>query len=200
MNRSRSAYTGLSEQVLEAIPDAIVSADPEGRIVLVNNQVEALSGYWPEELVGRPVEELVPEGLCFRHVQHRTAYQRAPSARSMGTHLDIRFRRKDGSEFPADIALSPVTTDHGPLVVASVRDITERKRAEEALLQAEERFRRVVEGIHDYAIFMLDREGNVSTWTAAAARIKGCEAEEILGRHFSNLLPPGGRGRWHAST
>ena len=171
------------------MPDAIVIADLEGRITHVNRLVEALSGYSPEELVGRPVEQLVPEGLRSGHVQHRTAYQRSPSVRAMGTHMDIRLRRKDGSEVPVDIALSPMASDQGPLVVASVRDITERKRAEEELLRAEERFRRVVEGVKDYAIFMLDRDGNISTWTPAAERMKGYSASEILGRHFSIFYP-----------
>src|SRR5262249_38948763 len=95
----------------------------------------------------------------------------------------------DGSEFPADIALSPMPTDAGPLVVASVRDITERKRAEAELLQAQERFRLVVEGVRDHGVFMLDRDGHVSSWSPAAARISGYQADEIIGRHFSVFYP-----------
>jgi PAS domain S-box-containing protein len=108
----------------------------------------------------------------------------------MGTHLDIRFRRRDGSEFPADIALSPVATDRGVQVVASVRDITERKRAEEELLRAQETFRLVVEGVHDYAIFMLDPDGRIRSWSPGAARLKGYAAGEIIGRHFSVFYAP----------
>ncbi|HSR21926.1 MAG TPA: PAS domain S-box protein [Candidatus Eisenbacteria bacterium] len=189
MDLTRTAFAGISERLLEAMPDAIVIAGGDGRVLLANRRAEMLSGYSREELVGMPVEQLVPEGLRSRHAVHRRAYQRAPVMRAMGTHLDIRFRRRDGSEFPADIALSPLASDQGLLVVASVRDITERKLAEAELLQAQERFRLVVEGVRDHAIFMLDRDGNVSTWSPAAARISGHEAEEVLGRHFSIFYP-----------
>lgn len=118
-----------SEQLLEAMPDAIVMVASDGRLVRVNRLAESLSGYSREELMGMAVEELVPEALRSAHVAHPTAYQGQPAVRSMGTHLDFRFRRKDGSVFPADIALSPVMTEQGVLIVASVRDITERKRA-----------------------------------------------------------------------
>lgn len=186
---ARPTRTDASEQLLEAMPDGIVMVDELGHIVRVNRQVESLSGYSREELVGLAIEELVPEALRSAHVAHRTAYQRQPSVRSMGTHLDIRFRRKDGSEFPADIALSPVLTEQGLLVVASVRDITERQRVEEELLHAQEGFRLVVEAVRDYAIFMLDAEGHVSTWSPGAVRLKGYEAAEVLGRHFSVFYP-----------
>ena len=189
VDMARPAHTDAAEGLLEAMPDAIVMVGRDGRVVRVNQRAESLSGYSRQELVGMAVEELVPEVLRSAHFAHRIAYQRRPTVRSMGMHLDIRFRRKDGSEFPADIALSPVMTEQVELVVASVRDITERKRAEEELLQAQERFRLVVEGVHDYAIFMLDREGHVSTWSPAAARLKGYEADEVLSRHFSVFYP-----------
>ena len=189
MDLSRAALAGISEQLLEAIPDAVIITGADGRIVVVNGQAERLSGYSREELLGMPVEELVPEGVRPRHVAHRTAYQLAPTVRMMGGHLDIQFRRRDGGVFPADIALSTLTTDEGMLVVASVRDITERKLAEAELLQAQERFRLVVEGVRDHAVFMLDREGNISTWSPAAASMNGYEAGEILGRHFSVFYP-----------
>ncbi len=186
---ARPANTDAGEQLLEAMPDAIVMVAMDGRVVRVNRQAESLSGYSREELVGMAVEELVPEALRAGHVAHRTGYQARPSVRSMGSHLDIWFRRKDGSEFPADIALSPVATEQGVLVLASVRDITERKREEEELIQAQERFRLVVEGVRDYAIFMLDQEGRVSTWSPGAEHLNGYAAGEIVGRHFSVFYP-----------
>jgi PAS domain S-box-containing protein len=185
VDTARPAHIDASEQLLEAIPDAIVIVGGNGRVVRVNRQAELLSGYSREELVGLAIEQLVPEALRSGHTAHRTAYQRDPTVRSMGRHLDIRFRRKDGSELPADIALSPVTTEQGVLVLASVRDITERRRAEAELLHAQERFRLVVESVRDYAILMLDPEGRVSTWSPGAARLNGYEAGEIVGRHFS---------------
>jgi PAS domain S-box-containing protein len=185
VDAAHSIYAGTFEQFLDAMPDGVVVARVDGQIMLANRQAESLSGYSREELVGMTVEELVPEGLRSQHVHHRRSYQDRPAARSMGSLLDIRFRRKDGTEFPADIALSPVETERGILVVASVRDRTDRKLAEEQLLEAQERFRLVLEGVRDYAIFMLDREGHVRTWNSGAERIKGYTAEEILGKHFS---------------
>ena len=169
------------------MPDAIVIVGTDGRVVRVNRQAEVVSGYSRAELVGMLVEELVPDALRAAHAAHRGAYLRQPRVRSMGAHLDIRFRRKDGSHFPVDIALSPLATDQDMLVVASVRDITERKQAEEELLQAQESLRLVVEGVLDYAIFMLDPEGCVRTWSLGATHLTGHAADEILGQHFSSF-------------
>jgi len=186
---ARSIRTADWEQLLEAMPDAMVIVGTDGRIVRVNERAVSLSGYFREELVSLAIEDLVPETLRPAHAAHRAAYQREPTVRSMGSQLDIRFRRKDGSEFPADIALSPVVTKQGVFIVAAVRDVTERRRAQEELLQVQESFRLVVEGVRDYAIFMLDPEGRVSTWSPGSARLKGYEADEIIGRHFSTFYP-----------
>src|SRR5215472_8696971 len=140
---ARSIRTTDWEQLLEAMPDAMVIVGMDGRIVRVNERAESLSGYSRIELVGLAIEELVPERLRSAHAAHRAAYQREPAVRSMGSHLDIRFRCKDGTEFPADIALSPVVTEQGVFIVAAVRDVTERRRAQEELLQVQESFRLV---------------------------------------------------------
>jgi PAS domain S-box-containing protein len=186
---ARTAEAEAPERLLEAMPDAIVIVDVDGRVVRVNRRAESLSGYSRAELVGMSVEELVPEALRGPHAALRAAYTSAPEPRSMGRHLDIRFRRRDGTEFPADIALSPLTTDRGVLVVASVRDSSDRIRASAELLRAQEGFRLVVEGIRDYAIFMLDPEGHVRTWSPGAEHINGYAAGEIVGRHFSTFYP-----------
>jgi PAS domain S-box-containing protein len=185
----QSTFTGTFEQFLEAMPDGIIIVGADGQILFANGRAEAVSGYSRVELVGMSVEELVPEALRSQHVRHRVSYHARPAVRPMGSHLDIGVRRRDGTEFPADIALSPVMTDGGPLVIASVRDITDRKLAEAELLQARERFRLVVEGVRDYAIFMLDPEGNVTSWNPGAERFKGYTADEIVGRHFSVFYP-----------
>jgi PAS domain S-box-containing protein len=117
--------------VLEAMPDGIVVSDPEGRILFVNGQTEQLSGYARGELIGQPVDMLVPSQRQHLHRRHRSAYQEAPAPRSMGAELDIRFRRRDGTEFPADIALSPMKDGGGGRIfVAVVRDDTERREQE----------------------------------------------------------------------
>lgn len=140
---SPDALRGL----LEAIPDGLVICDTTGRIVLVNAQTERLFAYRREELVGQPIEVLVPERYRAKHVGQRDGYFAAPHARPMGQGLQLVGRRKDGHEVPVEIALSPLPTDAGPLVVASVRDVTERRKAEGQLRKAEARFRTLVEGI-----------------------------------------------------
>jgi len=120
-------------KLIEGAPDAIVIADAEGRIVLVNTQTERTFDYARDELLGRPVEMLLPERLRGVHVGHRAGYHAVPRTRPMGMGLDLLARRKDGSEFPVDVNLSPLESDGGMLVTSVVRDITERKRAEEEI-------------------------------------------------------------------
>jgi PAS domain S-box-containing protein len=119
--------------LLESAPDAVVIIDPEGCIAIVNQQTEALFGYPRAELVGQPVEQLIPERFWPAHVAHRTRYFTAPATRPMGAGLDLYGRRKDGSEFPVEISLSPLEADGERLATAIVRDVTERKRVQSEL-------------------------------------------------------------------
>jgi two-component system NtrC family sensor kinase len=127
----------MFRDVLESVADAIVIADGQGRIVTVNTATVRLFGYTREELLGRPVEMLLPERARDAHVRHRAAYHAAPRTRPMSADLDLLGRRKDGSEFPVEISLSPLQTEGELLITSVVRDVSERKRAEEALRQSE---------------------------------------------------------------
>lgn len=123
----------LSESLFEFAPDAIVVIDRTGNIRRANAQVEAMFGYRRNDLLGQSVEVLLPQRFRDRHVQHRVGYFGESRMRPMGAGLELFARRRDGSEFPVDIMLSPVDTAEGPLVLGVVRDITERKRFEQAL-------------------------------------------------------------------
>jgi PAS domain S-box-containing protein len=133
--------------LLESAPDAIVIVGEDGRIVLLNAQAEKQFGYPRDELLGQPVETLVPESLRGIHRDHRATYAANPHTRAMGIDLELAGRRKDGSEFPVEISLSPLQTPQGRVVTAIVRDITARKEAERQRLEAQVRYRELMNNL-----------------------------------------------------
>lgn len=177
----------LFEKLFESSPDSILVAGVDGYIREVNPQTERLFGYSRNELIGASIESLVPERFRQKHSHHRGTFHSHPRIRPMGAGLELYGTRKDGTEFPLDIMLSPVQSENEGLVLVVVRDITERKATAEALRRHEEQFRLLVQGTRDYAIFMLDPEGKVMTWNPGAEAIKGYREEEILGQHFSRF-------------
>jgi formate hydrogenlyase transcriptional activator len=194
MGPSKSNYNkGLSQRdekfrrLLDAAPDAMVIVDRSGRILLVNSQTEKTFGYRRDELLKEPIEILIPKNFRYKHSHHRDEYYAAPHPRPMGSGLELLGRRKDGTTFPVEISLSPLEEPDGVLVTAAIRDVTERKRAEEALRLSQERFRLLVEEVKDYAIFMLDPTGTILSWNEGARKIKGFSADEIIGQHFSRF-------------
>jgi len=176
------------ERLFEFSPDAILVADEGGVMRGANPRVEELFGYTSQELIGQPVEMLIPSRFRSVHPRHREDYNAAPRPRQMGAALNLFGLRKDGTEFPVDIMLKPIRTDAGPAVVSFIRDATEQRAALEALRLNDVRLRSIVEGISEFAIYLLDCDGHVITWNPGGERIKGYKADEVLGLHFSRFF------------
>lgn len=180
------AYRLLVENVKDY---AIFMLDVHGFVCTWNAGAERIKGWRPSEILGRHFSTFYPQedvdaGKCERELLVATAD---------GRFEDLGWRlRKDGTRFFANVVITALRDERGVLVGFGkvTRDITERRRAEEQLLQSEERFRLLVEGVKDYAIFLLDPSGRVATWNQGAERIKGWTAAEIIGSHFSRFYPP----------
>jgi two-component system CheB/CheR fusion protein len=179
--------------LVESAPDAMVGCDARGRIVLVNSQSERLFGYSRQELLGLEVEALIPAALRARHTSLRAGYIGHPHTRSMGSGLELIAVRKDGTEFPAEVSLSPIQTERGLLITSIVRDVTERRRAEEqraALIReqaarveaeaAERRFRELVQDL-DAIVWELDcRSGRLTFVSDRAEQLLGYATQRWL--------------------
>jgi PAS domain S-box-containing protein len=176
------------DNLFEVSPNAIFVTDAKGVIRSANPRATELFGYPHAELIGRPIEDLVPLRFRARHPSHRENYNAHPRTRQMGAAMNLFALRKDGTEFPVDIMLKPLETPAGTVVLSFIRDNTEQHNAQEALRRADLQLRSIVEGIRDYAIYLLDRDGNVMTWNPGAERIKGYTSDEILGLHFSRFF------------
>ncbi len=188
--RKGAPAPGLLEIVFEDFPDAIVVTSAKEEIVAANRQAETMFGYARAELLGLPLEALILVQSGSMHPGQRKSNLPEPKARLTRIGPELYGKRKDGSEFPLDVILSPLGTADGGGALWVVRDVTVRWETEEVLRQSEERFRLLVEGAKDYAIFMIDPNGLVGSWNPGAQRIKGYRAEEIIGKHFSRFYTP----------
>jgi PAS domain S-box-containing protein len=169
--------------LLEAAPDATVTVDGAGRILIANSQVESLLGYQPDELVGQSVDQLLPERFRAGHPGHRAGFRASPRARPMGTGLDLAALRKDGSEVPVEISLSPLELDGKLLTVASLRDISEHRRIEQML-----RRQAALLDLVPAAVIVRDLTSAIEYWNPTAEGLYGWTAAEARGQVTHNLL------------
>jgi PAS domain S-box-containing protein len=164
--------------LIDAAPDGIVIANQEGKIVLVNLQAERMFGYQRAALLSQPVEILVPERFRGKHRFHRAGYMSNPGLRPMGAGLELFGLRSDGTEFPVEISLSPHKTEEGVLVSSTIRDVTQRKRVEDALRQSEASFRSILEGT--YGVYRASPDGSILMANSALVLILGYDSEKEL--------------------
>lgn len=179
----------LLENLFESAPDGTVLVDDQGKILRLNRQMALLFGYERPELLGKSLEVLLPERFQERHIKHRRVYAGEAHLRSMGAGLELFGRRKDGSEFPVDIMLSPLQTEQGMLVICVVRDITQRKQAMEALRQSENRFRTIFEGAA-LGIALVDLDLRVLASNPRLQKALGYTDKELLGMSLAEQSPP----------
>jgi PAS domain S-box-containing protein len=173
------------DRLFEAAPDAILIESAGGEILRANNRAESLFSYERKDLVGKPVKSLIADQYYRHYCQYRNTYLTQERSPEDVLGIKVLGLRKDGSEFPMEIMLSSISFNGSDILIATVRDISERQIVELAGRKTDELFRLLVTHVKDYAIFMLSPEGVVTTWNDGAERIKGYQSEEIVGKHFS---------------
>jgi PAS domain S-box-containing protein len=179
-------YRGL----LEAAPDAMVVVNPAGEIVLLNVQAEKQFGYSRDELVGQQVRNIIPEGFAERLIADGTRSAAEALAQQIGTGIELNGRRRDGTEFPIEIMLSPLESADGVLVTAAIRNITTRRDAEAHLAQMEGRYRGLLEAAPD-AMVVVNPAGEIVLLNVQAEKQFGYHRDELVGQKVKNIIPEG---------
>jgi PAS domain S-box-containing protein len=174
-------------ELVDAAPDGVIVCDHDGSIVLVNAEAERMFGYGREELIGRKVDVLVPDRARHLHGAYVAGYTRSPRLRPMGIGMELTGRRKDGSELPVEISLSPIQTERGLLVTAGIRDVTERRRLERDNRRANAYLVSAVDSVRD-AFALFDENDRVLIVNSAGRKVFGAAGNDVIGKRFSELL------------
>ena len=183
---SGAKYRGL----LEAAPDAMVVVNQSGEIVLLNLQAEKRFGYRRDELLGQKVTSIIPEGFAERLIADALRSAEDALAQQIGAGIELNGRRKDGSEFPIEIMLSPLKSAEGILVTAAIRDISVRRDAEKHLARMEGRYRGLLEAAPD-AMVVVNQGGEIVLLNVQAEKQFGYSRDELIGQKVKNLIPEG---------
>ena len=183
---SGAKYRGL----LEAAPDAMVVVNQDGEIVLLNVQAEKKFGYHRDELLGQKVKRIIPEGFAERLIADGTRSAAEALAQQIGTGIELIGRRRDGSEFPIEMMLSPLENAEGILVTVAIRDISVRRAAEKHLAQMEGRYRGLLEAAPD-AMVVVNKGGEIVLLNVQAERKFGYHRNELLGQKMTNIIQEG---------
>jgi PAS domain S-box-containing protein len=175
-------------ELVDAAPDGVIVCDQRGQIVLVNAEVERMFGYQRNELFGQTIDMLVPDAVRDKHGQHVAGYTAAPRPRPMGIGMDLAGRRKDGSEIPIEISLSPIRTSRGLLVTAGIRDVTDRRKLERETRRATSYLVSAVDSVHD-AFALFDERDRLMMINSTARQLLGSSISgPIVGLTFEELL------------
>jgi PAS domain S-box-containing protein len=176
--------------MLDGALDCIIASDHQGNILEFNPAAERTFGYTLDQVIGKPLADLIfPAHLRENHKQGLKQYIATGEGPFVGKVVEVTAMRADGTEFPAELGITPVGQEWPPMFLDHVRDISERKAIDNRVRQSEERFRSMIENVKDHAIYMLDVQGCVLTWNKGAERLTGYQSEEIIGKHFRGFYP-----------
>ena len=194
--RALRESAGQMRALFETAVDGVILIDGRGTVLMFNPACERLFGYFSEEVIGKNIKMLMPEPYRHEHDGYIANYLESRKPKIIGIGREVVGLRADGSTFPIDLSVGEAKHQGGgSIFVGIIRDITERRAALQALNESERSFRLLVEGVVDYALFMLDPHGYVANWNSGAERIKGYRADEIIGPAFLLLLHAGGPAR-----
>src|SRR5260370_48028 len=185
VNSSTDAH--LLRAVVDTAVDGVILIDVDGRVLMFNPACERLFGYSAADVMGRNVKMLMPAPYSDEHDHYLDNFHRTGVKKIIGSGREVTGKRRDGSTFPMGLSVGEARQEGQSIFVGIIHDLTERVRADQAVRDSERSFRLLVEGVTDYAIYMLDLDGRVTSWNSGAQRIKQYSAAEILGRHFGGF-------------